>query len=117
MSDDHVATTIASYNAFAEVYAQKNAANTPAPERELFLSKLPAHAAVLDAGCGPGRDSKYFCSAGHDITGIDLSSKFIQMARQAVPKATFTLMDLRKITFPDQSFDGIWACASLLHLE
>lgn len=117
MSDDHVATTIASYNAFAEEYVQKNAANAPVQERELFLSKLPAHATILDAGCGPGRDSAYFSSKGYEVTGIDLSSKFIQIARQTVPKATFTLMDLRRILFPEQSFDGIWACASLLHLE
>jgi ubiquinone/menaquinone biosynthesis C-methylase UbiE len=117
MSDDHVATTIASYNAFAEEYVQKNAANAPVLERELFLSKLPAHATILDAGCGPGRDSAYFSSKGYEVTGIDLSSKFIQIARQTVPKATFTLMDLRRISFLEQSFDGIWACASLLHLE
>lgn len=117
MSDDHVATTIASYNAFADEFAQKTVTYSPAQERDVFLSKLPTHAAILDAGCGPGRDSGYFSLKGHEVTGIDLSTKFIQIAKQTVPNATFTLMDLRKITFSDKTFDGIWACASLLHLE
>jgi 2-polyprenyl-3-methyl-5-hydroxy-6-metoxy-1,4-benzoquinol methylase len=117
MSDDHVATTIASYNAFAEEYTQKHAGHAPVKERDMFLAKLPAQAKILDAGCGPGRDSEYFATKGYEVTGIDLSSRFIEIAKKAAPTATFTLMDLRKITFPEQSFDGIWACQSLLHLE
>lgn len=117
MSDDHVATTIASYNAFAHDYAKKALAHAPVQERDVFLSKLPEHATILDAGCGSGRDSQFFCTAGHTVTGIDLSSKLIQIAKQTAPTATFALMDLRKITFPEKSFDAIWACASLLHLK
>jgi ubiquinone/menaquinone biosynthesis C-methylase UbiE len=117
MSNDHVATTIASYNAFAVVETKKNVNYAPAKERDVFLSKLTKQATILDAGCGPGRDSEYFCSKGHEVTGIDLASSLIAIAKQRAPNATFTSMDLRNITFPDKSFDGIWACASLLHLE
>ena len=81
------------------------------------MAKLPLHAKILDAGCGPGRDSEFFASKGYTVTGIDLSQKFIEIAKKAAPTATFALMDLRKISFPKESFDGIWACASLLHLE
>ena len=117
MSDDYVAKTIATYDALAEKYAQKFAKYPPVTEWNIFLSKLPEHAKILEAGCGSGRDSAYFSSKGHDVIGIDLSSKLLAIAKRAVPKAMFKLMDLRKIQFPGETFDGIWACASLLHLK
>ena len=117
MNDDHIAKTIATYNALAKDYAEKSGRYSPVRERDMFLSKLFTHAKILDAGCGPGRDSQYFSSKKLDVTGIDLSSEFIALAKQFAPKVTFSLMDLRNITFLDGSFDGIWACASLLHLK
>ncbi len=117
MSDDHVTKTIATYNSLSEEYAKKFAKYPPVAEWNIFLSKLPKQAKILDVGCGSGRDSKYFSSKGHGVIGIDLSSKLLTIAKKAVPKANFKLMDLRKMTFPDKTFDGIWACASLLHIK
>lgn len=117
MKDDHVTKTIATYNSLANMYAKKFEKYPPIVECDAFLSTLPIHAKILEAGCGSGRDSGYFCSKGYDVIGIDLSSKLLAIAKKAVPKATFALMDLRNIKFPDESFDGIWSCASLLHLK
>lgn len=117
MSDDHITSTIATYNSLAKDYAGKSGRYSPVQERDAFLSKLPKRARILDAGCGPGRDSGYFSSKGHTVTGIDLSCEFLAIAKDHAPNAAFSLMDLRRISFPDESFDGIWACASLLHLK
>ncbi len=72
---------------------------------------------ILDAGSGSGRDANHFASQGFTVTGIDLSDNLLSYAKEhADPNATFLKMDLRAINLTI-SFDGIWACASLLHLK
>ena len=72
---------------------------------------------VLDAGCGPGRDSDYFVEDGFDGMGIDASEEFIKIAKKEVKNAKFKVMDFRKLDLKDNSFDGIWAMASLVHVD
>lgn len=117
MSDDHVAKTIDVYNAMADDYAKKLNDYAPRPEQEKFVSLLPKNATILDAGCGPGRDCEYFVKHRLKVTGVDLSEKLLDIARRRVPQARFIKQDLRALNFPSDSFDGIWACASLLHLH
>lgn len=80
-----------------------------------FLPMLPAGGAILDAGCGSGRDSQYFLSQGFAVTAFDASESLVAMASQhaglSVQHATFTSFQAAL-----GSFDGIWACASLLHV-
>lgn len=117
MRNDHVGRTIAVYDAMAEKYARKLNDYAPLPERERFISLLSRHANILDVGCGPGRDADYFATKGFRVTGVDLSEKLLEVARARVPQATFCKQDFRRLRFSKQSFDGIWACASLLHLQ
>lgn len=117
MNDDHVKKTIAVYNAKAKEYASKLDEYAPRPEQDKFISLLPQGATILDAGCGPGRDSEYFAQHGLNVTGVDLSEKLLEIAKNRVPQIEFLKQDLRKLEFPAQSLDGIWACASLLHLQ
>jgi SAM-dependent methyltransferase len=35
---------------------------------------------ILDLGCGPGRDLRYFRSLGHDAVGLEGSKEFVAMA-------------------------------------
>lgn len=117
MSDDHVQTTIATYDKTAEKYIVKVQQYAPVPEREKFISLVKPGGKILDAGCGSGRDVNYFASKGFMVTGIDLSDGLLSYAREhAHPNAIFQKMDLRTITL-NTSFDGIWASASLLHLK
>ena len=53
---------------------------------------------------------------GYEVKGIDLSEKLLEIARKNAPKAEFYLMDMRNLAFPSDYFDGIWACASFLHI-
>jgi len=82
-----------------------------------FTSFLKNKDKVLDAGCGPGRDSKVFYELGFDIFGIDLSSNLLKIASQQCPKGIFKKANFLSLPFPNNYFDGIWASASLLHLE
>ena len=71
--------------------------------------------AILDLGCGPGRDLRFFRSLGHDATGLDGSMEFVAMARRNsscdVLHQNFLAMNL-----PANRFDGIFANASLFHV-
>ena len=82
-----------------------------------FQQNLPSTRGmtVLDLGCGPGRDLKYFKSRGHRAIGIDACEDFCEMAREfsscEVWQQNFCEMDL-----PENYFDGIFANASLFHV-
>ncbi|MBM3199498.1 class I SAM-dependent methyltransferase [Candidatus Woesearchaeota archaeon] len=80
-----------------------------------FISMLPKKSKVLDAGCGPGRDSQYFKEYGLKVTAIDCSSKMIAEAKKKVKGVTFKKMDMMKMGFKDKTFDGVWASASIIH--
>jgi SAM-dependent methyltransferase len=71
--------------------------------------------AILDLGCGPGRDLKTFSALGHDATGLDGCAQFAAMARDysgcPVWEQNFVELDL-----PAARFDGIFANASLFHV-
>ena len=81
---------------------------------DLFTEQLPEGASVLDLGCGSGRDSAYFISCGYDVTAMDASEEMCDLASihigQDVLHLSFAEMDFNQV------FDGIWACASLLHV-
>jgi len=86
-----------------------------------FAHSLPGKN-ILDLGCGPGHDSYRFAALGYQVTGVDYSSQMIKEARnlkQIVTKPLFIELDIRSLAskFDPDTFDGIWACASLLHIE
>ncbi len=81
---------------------------------EPFLSLLPAHARILDAGCGSGRDALAFLERGYEVTAIDASEAMAKLASRHIGRPVLKL-PLGRIEF-DNHFDGVWACASLLHV-
>lgn len=79
-----------------------------------FLAHLKPGAHILDAGCGSGRDAKAFAGAGFQVTAFDASP---ELARLASAHCGFEVA-VRRLEDIDEAeaFDGIWCCASLLHL-
>lgn len=81
---------------------------------EAFTRHLAPGARVLDAGCGSGRDAKAFQEMGYQVEAFDASSAMVELARQhtglPVKVMTFANVDWK------EEFDGIWCCASLLHV-
>ncbi len=81
---------------------------------EPFLSLVPPNAHVLDAGCGPGRDSLYFLENGYRVTAFDASRAMVSLASRhlgrPVLRLSFDELEAEKC------FDAVWACASLLHV-
>ena len=74
----------------------------------------PPPFAILDLGCGPGRDLKVFTERGHVAIGLEGSGSFAAMARQQgfeVWQQNFLALEL-----PENRFDGVFANASLFHV-
>ena len=82
--------------------------------RSRFTTYLPANACILDFGCGSGRDTKAFLDAGYQVDAIDGSEEMCAKASE------YTGVQVRKMLFHEldvkNQYDGIWACASILHL-
>ncbi|MBU3925349.1 class I SAM-dependent methyltransferase [Patescibacteria group bacterium] len=83
---------------------------------EKFVSLLPKDGKILDIGCAFGRDVNIFIQKGFNAIGVDLSSNMIAKAQSLYPKAKFKVMDMMSLDFKDDTFDGIWCSATLLHL-
>jgi len=113
---DPVAETIRRYDEFAEEYADRWLDPAAMAYQYGFFNGNLSGPRILDAGCGPGRDAKFFTEARYEVTGIDLSSVFLDIAQSLVPRARFAQMDMRRLAFADRTFHGVWACASLLHI-
>lgn len=82
---------------------------------DVFLSYLSPGAYILDLGCGVGRDSRYFKSKNYKVKAVDGSKEMCKIASKTLGEP------VEQINFLDidytHEFDGIFACASLLHLN
>jgi SAM-dependent methyltransferase len=80
-----------------------------------FLPLVGAEGRILDLGCGSGRDTKYFVDLGYKVDAIDASKEMVRLA------SIKSGLEVKHMSFelfsPDLQYDGIWACASLLHVE
>jgi SAM-dependent methyltransferase len=108
--------TIRSYNAIAEKFASQWFEHPPVLALEKLLRRLPRRAAVLDAGCGPGHHAKLIAKSGHEIIGVDLSARMLEIARKSVRSVRFEKMDMQCLTFPRHTFDAIWCAGAALHI-
>ena len=81
---------------------------------EHFLKLVPANGKILDLGCGSGRDTKVFLEKGYRVDAIDGSEELCKKA------STFTGIPVKCMMFQELAaadvYDGVWACASILHL-
>ncbi len=114
--EEKILKTIQVYNDHANDYFRINASLEPLQDLLDFFITNVTGKRILDVGCGPGRDAKYFSLANFEVFGIDLSRNLLDLAQRNAPSATFRLMDMRKLDFPPGFFDGIWAAASVLHI-
>ena len=114
LSDKRVADTLSFYENNADVYAQQTASVDLADLYEQFLNLLPNGGRILDVGCGSGRDLRAFKLMGFDCVGIDPSSNLARIAHEYSGCETI-VTGVEGVSF-ESSFDGVWACASLLHL-
>ena len=112
-----VDSTIKYYEEHAEEFTMNTLNADMESIRSRFLAYLPTGCRVLDFGCGTGRDSKAFLDLGYDVTAIDGSEALCQIAR-SLTGLSVRCLDFRNYTpAKGEVYEGIWACASLLHLK
>ena len=82
--------------------------------QDRFLRLLPKNALILDFGCGTGRDSRYFLQKGFRVEACDGSAEMVKIAEQVAG------IPVRQMLFSElceqERYDGIFACASILHV-
>ncbi len=107
--------TLQYYQKNAQAYFAQTRDVQMTPLRERFLFHVADQGKILDAGCGSGRDALAFLQAGYRVDAFDASPAMAHLASKhlglGVGVLRFEDMDM------DHEYDGIWACASLLHVS
>lgn len=82
--------------------------------QDSFLAQLPAGALILDFGCGSGRDSRYFLQKGYRVEACDGSEEMVKAATRnaGIPVKKMLFSELNE----ENRYDGLFACASILHV-
>lgn len=107
--------TLDYYNQKAEEFIEGTIKADMSQLRSKFLDYVPDGGMILDFGCGSGRDSKAFLDAGYQVVPLDGSSILCSSVQQLLdqPVICCKFQDYWAMT----QYDGVWACASLLHLK
>ncbi|MBN2142049.1 class I SAM-dependent methyltransferase [Candidatus Woesearchaeota archaeon] len=91
------------------------------PEYKYFLDQFTAtvkKGKILDLGCGTGDPvAKELVKRGYDVIGVDCSRKMIEAANDNVKKGVFILGDMADLELEEESYDGICALFSFIHLR
>lgn len=107
-------TTLNYYNANAKDFVQGTVGVDFHITQDSFLAQLEEGACILDFGCGSGRDTKYFLQRGFAVEATDGSAELCKLASE------YTGIIVKQMLFGElktvEEYDGIWACASILHL-
>ena len=106
--------TLKYYENNADSFVQDTVSADMSGARQRFMEYLPRQARILDFGCGSGRDIKFFLDKGYIVDGADGSPELCRIA------SDYTGIGVKQMRFQEldaeELYDGIWACASILHL-
>ena len=116
---DYIKNTLEYYdkniNNYKKIWLDDFSKNYDFKIPDIFLSYIIKDSHILDLGCGIGRDSKYFIDKGYHVISVDGSNEMCKIASELLKT------DVEQINFLDinykEEFDGVFACASLLHLS
>lgn len=106
--------TLQYYDQNANAFAENTRTAEMRDTRRRFSACLPPEGYILDFGCGSGRDTRAFLEAGFRVDAVDGSGELCALA------SAYTGIEVRQMLFQEldavEKYDGIWACASILHL-
>lgn len=108
-------STLHYYNSNAADFSETTKNVDFSEVQQIFINYLSPYASILDFGCGSGRDTKYFLNHGYHVTATDGSQAICKIA------TAYTGIQVKRMLFEElddqNQYDGIWACASILHLS
>ena len=108
-------TTLSWYRDNAIQYAEETRNSLVLDALWEFLSRMKEGGTILDYGSGSGRDSAYFLDKGFSVDSLDGSAEMKAQAERLfgikVKLSSFLSLEEK------DKYDGIWAQASILHLE
>jgi ubiquinone/menaquinone biosynthesis C-methylase UbiE len=106
------------YDKIAQLYHKRRIDRfwTVAPDIDALAKRLAQGSAVLDVGCGSGYVASKLEDRGFKVTGIDISTRMLELARGNSPKSTFLRMDMKRLDFPKESFDAVICLYSIFHV-
>ena len=110
-------TTIGHYDLSAEDFRDGTLDHDVSQNYRALLEAIEGDPpfSILDLGCGPGRDLRYFRSLGHEAVGLDGAREFVAMARE-FSGCQVLHQDFLTMALPESRFDGVFANASLFHV-
>ncbi len=107
--------------AFGSVSSLYEKARTSYPQalidEIITYSKLQKGSKILDIGCGSGQATLLFAQQGFNVTGLDINSELLSIAKEKCvdnSSVTFELGSFEEIAFPSHSFDAI-VCGMAWH--
>ena len=107
-------STLEYYDQNAEQFFKTTADVDFTGTQDRFLRYLGLGSRILDLGCGSGRDTRYFLEKGYQVDATDGSAEICRLASE------YTGIPVKQMLFSEldaeEEYDGIWACASILHL-
>ena len=103
------------YEINAKRYAEETFSADMSEQYQRFLPLLKERATILDVGSGSGRDACYFQKQGYQVTALEPSQNLCREIRK-VFSGEIVCSDIQSYR-PRERYDGIWACASFLHLQ
>lgn len=103
------------YESNAERYAAETFTADMSEQYQRFLPLLKKGGRILDVGSGSGRDACYFQKQGYQVTALEPSRNLCREI-QKVFSGEIVYSDIQNYQ-PMERYDGIWACASLIHLQ
>ncbi|MBM6751642.1 class I SAM-dependent methyltransferase [Mediterraneibacter glycyrrhizinilyticus] len=103
------------YEINAKQYAAATFSADMSEQYRRFLPLLKEGVRILDVGSGSGRDACCFQKMGYQVTALEPSKNLCREIRKVFPGEVIC-SDIQNYR-PRERYDGIWACASFLHLQ
>ncbi len=106
--------TLTYYRQNAAAYIEETIENDMRVILDSFLIFVQDGGHILDLGCGSGRDSRFFIDNGYQVTATDASLEIAEFASAFLVQEV--LIQPAQSINEIEKYDGVWACASLLHV-